>query len=246
MKALKRLRPSPAMAIACVALFAALGGGAYAAATINGNSIKKGTITPSKIKSRSLSGSQVRSNGIGGPSIKESTLGEVPKAKAAQTATNATNATNATTAKNATELGGVAASGYQRYGAIAAGQTVSGAFGCYQEDADNVTGCTAVQQFPSPAPAALSNATVNFAASVGSFVAGDADATCTGNVDSPTAPPGKVCLYFANLTSGGVNVNGLGNIIANTNGTRGFEVALTAGAATKSINLEGVWAYTAP
>lgn len=245
MKRFGKLRPSPAMAVACVALFVALGGGAYAAATINGNSIKKGTITPSKIKSRSMSGTQFRANGIGGPSIKESTLGEVPKAKAAQTATSATNATTAT---NATQLGGVAASSYQRSGPVAAGQTVSGAFGCYQEDDTAVTGCISVSSFASPAPVALSDATVNFASSAGNFVANDGDGTCTGNVNAPTAPPGKVCLYVANLTTnpGAKTVSGVGNTIGNTNGSRGFEVNLTASAATTSINLEGVWAYTAP
>lgn len=251
MKAFRRLQPTPAMAVACVALFVALGGGAYAAATINGSSIKNGTITPKKIKSRSMSGTQFRANGIGGPSIKESTLSEVPKAKAAQTATNATNATNATTAKNATELGGVAASSYQRYGtAQPAGTTVSGAFNCYEEEdaPAGIAGCTTVVSLPAPAPAALIDATVNFAASTGNFVADDADATCTGNVNAPTAPPGKVCLYLANLTTSPAAkaVNGSGNAIANTNSTRGFEVDLTPAAGTNVLNLEGVWAYTAP
>jgi hypothetical protein len=158
MRVIRRLRPTPAMAVACVALFVALGGVGYAAATINGSSIKKGTITPSKLKQRSLSGTQVRANGIGGPSIKESTLGEVPKAKAAQTATNATNATKATTADNATQLGGAAASSYVRYGAVAAGQALSGAFGCQQSDTLN---CRATVSLPAPAPTGLADNTAN-------------------------------------------------------------------------------------
>ncbi len=237
-------RPSPAMVVACLALFLTLGGVGYAASTINGSSIKNGTITPSKIKSRTLSGTQFRANGIGGPSIKESTLGEVPKAKAAATATTATNTTPAT---NATQLGGVAASSYQRSGAVVAGQTISGAFSCFAGNSADVDACTSTASFPNPAPAALSDALVNFAASTGDFVAGDADGTCTGNVNAPTAPPGKVCLYLANLaTTGASTVTGVGNTIANTNGTRGFQVALTASGTPTSLNLEGVWAYTAP
>lgn len=236
--------PSPAMVVACLALFLTLGGVGYAAATINGSSIKNGTITPSKIKSRTLSGTQFRANGIGGPSIKESTLGEVPKAKAAASATNAT---NATTAANANQLGGQPPSAYQRSGPVAAGQTISGAFGCFAGNTADVDACNTTVSFPNPTPAALSDALVNFSASTGDFVAGDADGTCTGNVNAPTAPPGKVCLYLGNLATTGVStVTGLGNTIANTNGSRGFQVALTASGTPTSLNLEGVWAYTAP
>lgn len=231
------MKPSPAMVVACVALIVALSGGAYAAATINGASIKPGTVTPTKIKKRSLTGSQIRANGIGGPSIKESTLGEVPKAKTAQTATNATNSTNAT------QLAGVAASSYQQYGAVLpARATVSGVFSC---DVEFATSCRTAVSLPAPAPSSLVDATVNFAASVGSFVAGDADATCTGTANNPTAPPGKACLYFANNLAPGTT-SGVGNAIANTNSTRGFEVLFTQAVAIDGIDIEGVWAYTAP
>jgi len=49
-----RRRPSAALVIACLALFVALGGVGYAAATINGKNIVKGTITAKQIKDRSL------------------------------------------------------------------------------------------------------------------------------------------------------------------------------------------------
>jgi hypothetical protein len=246
MRVIRRLRPTPAMAVACVALFVALGGVGYAAATINGSSIKNGTITPGKIKSRSLSGTQFRANGIGGPSIKESTLGEVPKAKAAQTATTATNATNATkatTAENATQLGGAAASSYVRYGAIAAGQTLSGAFGCQQ--GSTPTECRSTVSFPAPAPSPLNDNTVNFAASVLNVNATDADATCTGNVNEPTAPPGKVCLYLASNYEGNA-LTAQGDALANTNGSRGFTVLVTPDTVPETVDVAGVWAYTAP
>jgi hypothetical protein len=242
MKRVGKLRPSPAMAVACVALFVALGGGAYAAATINGKSIKNGTITPNKIKARSLSGSQFRANGIGGPSIKESTLGEVPKAKAAQTATSATTATNAT------QLGGQAATAYQRYGStIPAGQTVTGSFGCYQESAQPAPACRVVESLPLPAPVALNDGTVNFAGGGTGFDAADADPTCQGNATNPAAPAGKVCLYFANrINPGGSVLVGQGNVVSGTSGTNGFEVQLTSGGALPILSLEGTWAYTAP
>jgi hypothetical protein len=79
-------------AIALLALFVALGGTTYAAATsINGKLIKNGTITGKKLKADTLGGTQV----------KESTLGVVPSATRADTAGSATTATNATNAGSA-------------------------------------------------------------------------------------------------------------------------------------------------
>jgi Collagen triple helix repeat (20 copies) len=51
---LRRLFRRHTTAVAYVALFAALGGSAYAAATITGASIKDGTVTGSDVKNRSL------------------------------------------------------------------------------------------------------------------------------------------------------------------------------------------------
>jgi hypothetical protein len=68
---LKRLRPSPAMIVALVALVAALGGTAYAASRINGNSIVKHSIGGGKLKKKTLTGYQINVN----------KLGEVPLAK---------------------------------------------------------------------------------------------------------------------------------------------------------------------
>ena len=68
---LKRLRPSPAMVVALMALVVALGGTAYAAGQINGNSIQKQSIGGGKLKKQTLTGYQVNVN----------KLGEVPLAK---------------------------------------------------------------------------------------------------------------------------------------------------------------------
>ncbi len=60
MNTLSRLRPSPAMAVALIALVVAMGGTAIAGTVINGADIKKNTVT--------------------GKQVKESSLGKVPKA----------------------------------------------------------------------------------------------------------------------------------------------------------------------
>ena len=80
--------PSPAMIVACLALLAAIGVTAFAAAKIDGADIEKDTVT--------------------GKQIKESTLGQVPsaaRAGSADTATSAARAGSADTAANAARAG---------------------------------------------------------------------------------------------------------------------------------------------
>jgi hypothetical protein len=76
---LRRLMPSPAMVVALVALFMALGGSAYAL-VITGASIKNGSVAGRDIKNRSLTGKDMAGNRVGGGAIKESSLGTVPSA----------------------------------------------------------------------------------------------------------------------------------------------------------------------
>ena len=72
---MKRLRtPSPALVIACLALFLALGGVAYAAATIGSEDIINGSIRNRDFKDGTLRGQEAKRNGFGGGAIKESSL----------------------------------------------------------------------------------------------------------------------------------------------------------------------------
>jgi hypothetical protein len=89
---------SYANVMASVAVFFALGGVGYAAATINGNSIVKQSIGAGKLKNGTLTSNQVKQNALTGSVIDESTLAIVPSA---QTATSATTASSANTAKSA-------------------------------------------------------------------------------------------------------------------------------------------------
>jgi hypothetical protein len=68
-----RRRPSPTTIIACIALFVALGGTAFAATKLSGSKIKKASIPGNRLKKDTLTGKQ----------IKESTLGTVPSAAVA-------------------------------------------------------------------------------------------------------------------------------------------------------------------
>jgi hypothetical protein len=72
---MNRIRtPSPATAIACLALFVALGGVAYAAATIGSADIIDGSIRNRDFKDGTLRGQEAKRNGFGGGAIKERTL----------------------------------------------------------------------------------------------------------------------------------------------------------------------------
>ena len=76
MKKLNRFLPSPAMVIACVALFVAMGGSAAALAT--------GVIDGREVKNYSLTGKDVKKDGLGGVTIKEDRLATVPSASGLQ------------------------------------------------------------------------------------------------------------------------------------------------------------------
>lgn len=88
------LRPSAGLVVAIVALFVALSGTGYAAATLSGKDIAR----------NSIPGNRIVRDGLGGTQIKESKLGMVPSARralSAQTAASATTAAAATTADSA-------------------------------------------------------------------------------------------------------------------------------------------------
>jgi hypothetical protein len=98
-------RPSPAMVVALLALFVALGGTGYAAVKINGKNIRNHTISGKKLKRNTLTGTQIR----------ESRLGTVPRAAYALTLAGrgpSAFLSAGGAAADSRKLGGVAASGY--------------------------------------------------------------------------------------------------------------------------------------
>jgi len=85
-----RLRPSPAMVVAFIALFVAISGSSYAVTRLPTNSVgpkqlKKNAVTGAKVKNRSLTAADIKVSSLAGVA-------------SAATATNAANATHATTA----------------------------------------------------------------------------------------------------------------------------------------------------
>lgn len=76
-------RPSPALVIACLALFVSLGGVSYGLATgaIDSREIKNNSVRSKDVRNRSLRGKDVGTARLGGRTIKEATLGSVPGAE---------------------------------------------------------------------------------------------------------------------------------------------------------------------
>lgn len=98
--------------MATVAVFIALGGGAYAAVQISGD----------QLQDRSVRGRKIKPNALGGQEIAERKLGTVPAATTAQTATTATNATQLD-GKPASDYRLACPTGLQRAGDVCFGPT---------------------------------------------------------------------------------------------------------------------------
>jgi hypothetical protein len=75
-----RRHVSYANVMATIAMFIAIGGGAYAASTINGSEIKSRTIKGKKIVKQGITRKEVKNDTLRGAQIDESTLGIVPNA----------------------------------------------------------------------------------------------------------------------------------------------------------------------
>jgi hypothetical protein len=108
-----RRRISYANVMSTIAVFAALGGGAYAAVALPKNSvgskqIKKNAVTNAKIGKNAVTGAKVKNASLTGADINLATLPKVGSAANADNAghaANADNATNAANAANATNAG---------------------------------------------------------------------------------------------------------------------------------------------
>jgi hypothetical protein len=115
MRKLRLKRPSPALIVACVALFAALGGTSYALGigSIGSAEIRDGSIRNVDFKDGTLRGNEFKRDSLGGGAIKEQALDgtKIPQVASAKKADTATTATTATTAAGLTRQVLVAANG---------------------------------------------------------------------------------------------------------------------------------------
>jgi hypothetical protein len=110
MKRLLSKRPSPAMIVALVALFVAMGGSSYAAVKISARDINKGAVGTRAIANNSIRSGDIHNATVSGIDVKDDSLTNADidntnlsalTAKSADTAAHATTATKATSADNA-------------------------------------------------------------------------------------------------------------------------------------------------
>jgi hypothetical protein len=90
----RAVMPSPAMIVAIIALIAALGGSAYAAAKLGKNSVgsrqlKARAVTGKKIANNAVTGAKVSNGSLSGDDINLNALGTVPSAVSSGQAGNA-------------------------------------------------------------------------------------------------------------------------------------------------------------
>jgi hypothetical protein len=86
-RALRRRRPSPALVISIIALFASIGGIGYAAATIGTNDIQTGAVTAKKLHKGAVTTRKIRKDAVTGAKVDEASLGQVPIAGQARSLT---------------------------------------------------------------------------------------------------------------------------------------------------------------
>jgi hypothetical protein len=108
-----RWRPSPALIVACLALFVALGGTVLAATKISGRTIKVkslpgnrlevGSLPGNRLQPGTVSGSRLAPKSVTGKEIDTATLAQVPSAAQADSATTARHAETATAADHAAD-----------------------------------------------------------------------------------------------------------------------------------------------
>jgi hypothetical protein len=96
-------RPSPALVVACLALFVALGGTVLAATKINGKTIEVKSLPGNRLEVASVPGNRIAPHSLKGSQIKAETLAEVPNAAHADSADNARHAQTATAADHAAD-----------------------------------------------------------------------------------------------------------------------------------------------
>jgi hypothetical protein len=74
MSRIKRAKPSPALLISLIALFVALGSGAYAASKVGTKDIKNGAVTGKKLAKNSVKSSKTKDGGLKGRDLKDGAI----------------------------------------------------------------------------------------------------------------------------------------------------------------------------
>lgn len=148
--------------------------------------------------------------------------------------------------------GATGPAGPSALGTVPSGQTIRGAIGGDYHAFDNTASDFGVDvTFPIPAPVGVSDddvfVNVDSWQDAGGQTApttSDTNIGCTGNPSTPTAPPGKVCIYVSGADHA-FNLAGY-SVLFGTGASRyGFKLKWDA-SQTGDTFVDATWAYTAP
>ena len=159
--------PSPAMVVALLALFVALGGSATSAVLITSADIRNGTIRGIDVRNGALGGPDVRNNSLRGADVRESTLTKVP---------------------NANSLDGLDSTRFFPGPNLPRGKTIRGVYRL--QGNDQGTGADADSVVSPFGHTLASPPTVHY------IEVGESPPTpCPGTVATPRAAPGHLCIH---------------------------------------------------
>lgn len=217
--------------MASIAVFISVAGGtAYAATTL---------ITGKQIKNESITGADVKNGSLGSGEFDATALAKLKGPQGDRGLTGSTGLTGASgpagAAGPAGTVGAKGDAGRSALTQLASGEKIVGGFDIDAEAPTVDSDFRTFIAFPIPAPAIP---TVGVAPS---------DATCTGTVDLPTAPAGKVCVYVSAARAGS-SVDafpGRTESVGAAAARRGFILSLQVASPGDGWAL-GSWAYTAP
>ena len=228
---MRRRRPSPAAVLALIALVFAMAGTGIAA--------KSYVITSSsQIRNGAVSGADVRNSSLTGSDVKNRSLTAADFAGSVQGPAGAAGPAGPQGAQGPKGDRGVSA-----WETIPSGVTVTGSETVVVPSAAYDSFYTSSIDLGARAPAALTDATVNFAGTASLFLP-DGDLACTGSAAAPTAPSGKVCLYLA---AGHPTLEDIEGAAQPVGGDLSFQVRWHAAVvAGNSVRWTVTWAYTAP
>jgi hypothetical protein len=223
-----RERLTYANVVATLCLFLLLGGGAYAATQLPANSV--GT-------------KQIKDRAVTGEKLSRSVLKEIAKI-VKKYSPRQPNEIGPAGPRGATGPQGPAGKDAQLGGVIPSGVTVVGDWNITDAFEPEYPIQEAVA-LPGKTPVPLTEANVNFAFE-DAGIAADEDEACSGTATTPTAPPGKVCIY-ANY--GTFSINALSGEPLRLNPESPASLVaftISTGKPGNNGHAGGTWAYTAP
>lgn len=226
---MRKGRPGPATVLALIALVFAMAGTGIAARSYVISS-------SSQIKDGAVSGADVRNSSLTGRDVKNRSLTAADFAGSVQGPAGVAGPAGAQGAQGPKGDRGVSA-----WETIPSGVTVTGSETVVMQSGGTDSFYTFSIDLGARAPAALTDATVNFAGAPSLFLP-DGDLSCTGSAAAPTAPSGKVCLYLA---GGYLNLEDVEGGAQPVGGDLSFQVRSHA-TSSGSMRWTATWAYTAP